>query len=566
MDLVINNIQFLNLYTGEMYPAEIGISCGRVVAVATPGELETSAERYHNGEGHIAVPGFIDTHVHIESSLMEPRNFCRTVLPHGTTTVMADPHEIANVMGMEGIRYMLNQSTGLPMDIRILAPSCVPSVVGLETSKATFDAPEIEQMLREENVVGLGEVMDYPGVIKGEGRMMRILEVARRSGKFIQGHAPGVLGRDLDAYMAAGCESDHETHDIHEGIEKLRAGCTLECRYGSACFDLEVLAQSLAQLGYPENATICTDDRDCADLLHYGHIDAALRAIITGGMDPLVAIKMCTLQAARLARLYDRGVIKPGLRADIVLLDNMEQPMVCEVFVEGQLVARNGRLTVDVPKPSPSCPNTILIDRPIIEANFLIKATGDTTRLNVISVQDENVFLTKCEVFSFPSEGGYCRINEQDGFATLAVFERHGVNGNRSLAPVKGCGLRYGAVATTVSHDSHNLFVVGKSHSDMALAAQKVCEMGGGLCCVLDGKVLAKLELPVAGLMSLEEAPVIIEKMEKLQSVLRKMGIGGNAPLIALGSYCLAVIPEVRISDIGLIDTVAQTVLPLYAD
>ncbi len=566
-DLILKNTQYVNLFTKEIYPADIGIRDGKIAYITQPGDMPLQGENCHDGHGMYALPGLIDTHVHIESSLMGPQGFCQAVLPHGTTTVLADPHEIANVMGLEGIRYMLDQCKSLPMDIFLLAPSCVPSVVGLETSKTIFDANEIEQMLRNDRVIGLGEVMDYPGVLKKDGRMMRILDVARRSGKFIQGHAPGLRGQELADYLSAGVESDHETHDAGEALEKLRAGMVLECRNASNCHDVEMIAQVIVRCGYPERVTLCTDDCEPEDLLKKGHMDEAVRAAIRGGMDPIEALKIATYNAAHLARLHDRGMLYPGYRADIVLLEDLLSLNVKEVFVCGKLVASNGHILEQQYPSNSVLPNTMELGAPLTLADFQIHVPGKTeAHLHTICYDLSDRFVTKLGEHLFPVQDGVVQVSEEPGFATFAVLERHGVNGNRSIAPVYGLGWRGGAVATTVSHDSHNLFVLGGSAEDMLLAAKTVAECGGGVCCVRNGQILTLLELPIAGLMSQEPLEALAQKSRNLQDTLREMGIVGDAPLMILGSFALAVIPEVRLTDVGLVDTVHQKKIPLFIE
>ncbi|MCI8492600.1 adenine deaminase [Anaerotruncus sp.] len=566
-DLILTNLQYVNLFTKEIYPAEIAILNGKIARITQPGEPPLTGENHYDAQGKFALPGLIDTHLHIESSLMGPKGFCGTVLPHGTTTVFADPHEIANVMGLDGMRYMLRESEGLPMEILFLAPSCVPSVVGLETSQTIFDAPEIANLLSEKRMAGLGEVMDYPGVIKRDSRMQRILAAARASGKFIQGHAPGLRGQQLADYLAAGVESDHETHAPDEALEKLRAGMVLECRNASNCRDLEALAPVIIRLGYPENVTFCTDDCAPGDLLKNGHMDYAVRTAIRAGLDPIEAFKIATVNAARLGRLHDRGSLRPGYRADILLLHDLESVSVDEVFTNGKLAARGGCLCEPLPQTTSLPENTVKLQKPITQADFCIRAEGKThVRLHTICYDLDDRFVTKLGTRLFPVEDGSAQVGQQPDFALFAVLERHGINGNRAIAPVRGVGLKEGAVATTISHDSHNLFVLGRTPEEMLLAAQTVVNAKGGVCCVRGGQVTELLELPIAGLMSDAPAELLAQKSEQLQNTLREMGILGDAPLMILGSFALAVIPEVRLTDVGLVDTVNQKKIPLFVE
>lgn len=567
-DLVIRNIQLINVMTEEIYPAEIGIKDGMIVHVTQPEEAGIEGLTYFDGGGKFAVPGLIDTHVHIESSMMTPANFAQTVLPHGTTTVLADPHELCNVLGTEGMDYFLAASEGLPLHVMALVPSCVPSVAGLETSKEPFDAEKIGAMLAHPRVVGLAEVMDYPGVIHQSPRMTEILEEAHRRGKLIQGHCPDLAGRELSAYLTAGCESDHETRTFDEAVHKLRAGMTLECRQASNCRDMPVLAKALKHLNYPSHTTICTDDREPDNLLTEGHIDYAIRVGIEQGIPPVKAIQMATINAANFARLHDRGAIMAGRLADIILLDDLDQFCVTDVFVGGSLVAQNGAMTVSIaPRTHPAeTRNTITLSKPIRKEDFLIGADGNSVRLNTIYFNPQDTFLTKLQAFDFPVKDGFASILDQDDFCSATVFERHGVNGNIASAPLHHLGLTKGAVACTVAHDCHNLFVIGKNADDMLLAAQTIVECGGGFACVIDGEVRALVELPIAGLMSTEPAIVLQEKVENLKAVLRDMGLSCPSPVNLLTAFCLAVIPEVRLTDMGLVDAIHQTIVPVQAE
>lgn len=559
-DFVIQNTTYVNLFTRETYRAHIAITGDRVAHVTQPGEPAPEGRKLYDAMGKYALPGLIDTHVHIESSLAEPRQFAAAVVPHGTTTVLADPHEIANVMGLEGVRYMLESTKGLPLRVLVLAPSCVPSVPGLETSRAEFDSFAISRMLAEERVAGLGEVMDYCGVVNGAKRMAQILDVSRKSGKLIQGHAPGLSGEALSRYLACGVESDHETHTAREAVEKLRAGMVLECRYASNCHDLNQLAEVIRRFDYPENVTFCTDDTEPRDLLEKGHLDEMVRVAVTLGMDPIETIKIATVNAARFARLHDRGSLRPGNLADILLVENLEDFHVDEVFSGGVLVSRGGKLLPGAILEGGAVEhkNTVILTRPPMREDFLIAEEGERVLLHTICYDEENKFVTKMEACAFDVAGGYARINALPGFATFAVFERHGVNGNRSVAPVRGLGIQKGAVATTVSHDSHNLFVVGKDAEDMRLAAQTLADCGGGVACVENGEVVCLLELPIAGLMSPCGLERLAELTERLRGTLAAFGIPGESPYMTLASFALTVIPEVRLTDRGLVDTINQ--------
>lgn len=564
-DKIIDNIQCVNLFTKEIYPAQIGIRGERIAHVTQPGQAPICGTDVYDGNGKFALPGLIDTHLHLESSMVGPRRFCDAVVPHGTTTICADPHEIANVMGLDGISFMLDESRDLPLRVMILAPSCVPSVPGVETSRTKFDSFVIARMLANERVVGLGEVMDYTGVICGERRMRQILDVSRKSGKFIQGHAPEVSGESLSKYLAAGCCSDHETHSAREALEKLRAGMVLECRCASNCPDLDALAETIIRCGYPENVTFCTDDTEPADLVENGHMDKVIRRAVRLGMDPLEAVKIATVNAARLTRLYDRGSLKPGNFADIILVENLKEFRVDEVFCGGVLTACGGKMLKPcvAEKTDIVYRNTVYLTKPVRLEDFRIYAKGEQAVLNVIRYQKEDCFVTTLDTESFKIEDGFAQVNNRDDFCTFTVFERHGVNGNHASAPVHGLGLKCGAVATTVSHDCHNLFIAGKNEDDMLLAANTLSECGGGVVCVQDGRIRCLLRLPVAGLMADRPLEELAGEMSRLTAHLRAMGLPGPSPYMMLTSFALAVIPQVRLTDCGLVNTLEQKILPV---
>lgn len=567
-DLVLENVQYINLETKETYPAQIGIVEGYIAFVTPPDYAERlEGEARYNGQGRFAIPGLIDTHVHMESSMLTPANFARQVLPHGTTTVLADPHEICNVMGLDGMRFCLEASRGLPLDVFFAAPSCVPSVPGVETSHTAFGVEEVAAMLDMERVIALGEVMDFMGVINQSPRMMEVTKAARDRGMLIQGHLAENTPQELAAYLAAGCCSDHEARGMEEAITKLRAGLWLECRYSANCHNMPVLARALIQCGYPQNATACTDDREPDDLVDEGHIDEVLRQAIAAGMPPLEAIRLATRNAARFLGLWDRGLLLPGRRADILLVEDPAQFRVDEVFVLGRLWAKAGKLMQEMPAlPSADmAQNTMLLQQPPRRQNFLIPANSGAAsiKLHYIHYNPEDPFLTKLAAANFPVEDGHAAVRAEDGFVTMCVFERHGVNGNIGIAPVGNLGMTHGAVAGTVSHDCHNLFVIGTNPDDMLLAAQTLIKSGGGFACVAGGEVLARLELPICGLMSPKTAVELQPEVAALKKNLAGFGIRAHSALNLLTAFSLAVIPEIRLTDCGLVDTRTQQIIPL---
>lgn len=566
LDLVIKNVQLVNVFTKEIYPADIGIAEGYIAHVTQPGEEGLSGEKEYDAQGKYAVPGLIDTHIHIESTMMNPTNFAKAVLPHGTTTVVTDPHELANVLGLEGVRYILEASAHLPLRLYVLAPSCVPSALGVETSGAAFNAPEIATMLEWERVIGLAEVMDFPGVISQSERMNKILEVAREKGGFLQGHVPFLTGRGLSAYQCSGVNSDHETVDTQEAIYKLRAGMVLECRESSIAQNIKALAPALKACNYPPNATLCTDDREPDDLLREGHLDHVIRRAVQEGVPVLEAIRMCTYNAAQLTKLHDHGALAAGHVADIVLVEDLTAFKVNEVFIGGKLVAKDGKMVVELTAPAHPVEsrNTILLAKEPSAATFQIEVgSKEKAEVNVIAYDSQNPLLTKLAKMELPVKEGKIDISQNPELCYISILERHGKNGNISVGLVRGLGITQGAIASTVSHDCHNLTVVGRDPEDMALAAQELAKCGGGIICVAEGKVLAKVELPIAGLMSPKGVEELAQETAHLKETIKSLGLRGEYPLLRVATFALAVIPEVKMTDQGLVDVLTQKFIPI---
>ncbi|MCT4596541.1 MAG: adenine deaminase [Vallitalea sp.] len=563
-DLVIQNIKLVNLFTKEIYDSEIGIKTGVISHVSHPTDEPLEGYKYYDGKGKYAIPGLIDTHIHIESTMMTPSNLSNAIVPRGTTTLACDPHEIANVMGVEGVQYMLESSEGLPLDVRVLAPSCVPAVPGLETAGADLYAKDIEVMLGWERVQGLGEIMDFEGLFSGHDRVKDIVDVGKKKDVFIQGHAPSMIGRRLSAYLNSGVESDHETSFKWEAEYKIRAGMVLECRESSIVHDMPTLVPVLKKFGYPENTTICTDDREPDDLLREGHIDHVIRTGIREGADPIELVKMATLNAAKLLRLQDRGVLMPGKRADLVLLNDLVEFEIDEVFVQGEMVSRKGSMI----KRSESMvhpveiKNTVKINRPIDEDLFKIEANGKTAVVNVIAFNPEKHIVTERQEEELPIINGSIDISNHKDLCTLAVIERHGRTDNISIAFVKNFGIEHGAVASTVAHDSHNLVVIGKNLKDMVIAANEVIEANGGIICVENGKRTGGVELPIAGLISPKPIKELAVDTHGLKNAIMHLGINTVSPIIQVAAFALPVVPEIRLTDKGLVDVHKQEFIP----
>lgn len=558
LDLVIRGGQLLNVYTGEVYPADIGIYGDRVALVDRNGELGISAAHELDARGMIAIPGLIDTHVHIESTMVTPPNFARGVLPFGTTTVVIDPHEIGNVGGRAGVEYMLKASEGLPLRVYITVPSCVPAVRGRETAGAEFGAAEVAEMLAWPRVVGVAELMDYPGIVRQEPRMAAIAEAGLAAGKALEGHAPLLAGRELAAYLAAGVDSDHESRGWQEMVEKLRLGMWVYCRENTFRRTAEYLARALREIPQPWNVAVCTDDIDPADLLERGHMDRGLRVLIEHGVDPALAIRFATLNGAQRYGLRDLGAIAPGKLADIVLVESLRDLGARVVLAGGQVVARDGALVADFADPAtPPLANSVHI-QPLSAEQFELNRPGAEGPTTVRVIEIDPIRTTRLGEATLVFRDGRLALPLPEGLLLLSVVPRHGQAHPPTLALLRGLGLREGALATTVAHDSHNLIVAGRTPSDMLAAAQAVAEIGGGAALVHGGQVLATVRLPVAGLMSAEPVEVVAAEVRAFNARARELGLGGSSPVLAISSLALPVAPFIRITDLGVVDVLTQ--------
>ncbi len=567
-DLAIVEAHLVNVLTGEIYPADVGIYRDRITYVGPAGRIEIHARAVIQGAGRFLAPGLIDAHVHIESSMLTPPNFAEAVLPRGTTTVVIDPHEIANVLGMDGVRYMLEASEGLPLKVFVLAPSCVPAVPGLETSGAAFEAKEISEILSWPRVIGLAEVMDYPGVVAGSPRMMKILEAAAGKEALICGHCPGLRGAGLQAYLAAGPDSDHEVLDEEEMLEKLRAGMTIEAHESFHSQNIVPLVHALSKLPLlPPNVTFCIDDLPAVSLVKDGHLDLVLRHAVQAGLPPAVALRIATFQAAARCRLPDLGVIAPGKTADLVLFDDLVNFNVGLVVSSGKVVAKDGKMLVAIKDPDNSGKyrHTVTIPEILTAATFEILVAGKKPRVRVVEIAG-STSLTELIEMDLPVEGGQLDWRYDPDLCLVGVFERHGRGGHHALGLIKGFGLTAGAIASTVAHDSHNLIVIGRDPADMAEAARVLIGTDGGMVCVLAGNILGLVELPLAGLLSLEKSTLLAQKLTVLRQAITALGVRGKDPLMTITELALPVIPKVRFTDLGLVDVLNQELIPFWCE
>ena len=536
--LVIKNANVVNVFTEEITRGDVAIQNGIILGVGSyKGETEIDAE------GAFLCPGLIDGHVHIESSMAHPSRFADCVLQQGTTTLIADPHEIANVCGVEGIRYMLDQTEWLPLNVYLMIPSCVPAT-RFETSGAKLVARDMEQFLSHPRVLGLGEVMDAPAVTSGDGEMLDKLQLF--AGRPIDGHAPLLLGDALNAYCVAGPQTDHECAHFEEVKEKLAAGMFIHLRLGSACRGVEEIMRSIAQSGLPTNRMLfCTDDKHLENIREEGHINYILRRAVANGIPAMQAVQMGTINAARTYGLSRVGAIAPGYRADLVLFDNLTDFNAKLVITGGKVFTREEDKHI---RPDPVIYNSVhlaarkpdCLDLPV---------SGDMPIINAV----HNELLTVLTRETVASRDGL--FAPGGGLLKLAVLERHHNSGRVGLGIMRGFQLKDGAVATTVGHDSHNLVVAGDNDADMLLAIDLLVECGGGYVVVSRGEMLARLPLPVAGLMSDAPLDTIIEAQQALLDALRSIGsFKGSDPFIWLSFVALPVIPEVRLTDMGVFD------------
>ena len=535
-DLVLKNATYVNVFSNELCTDDIAIVEGVIVGLGNySGKSEVDMT------GKIVCPGFIDAHIHMESSLVSPKEFVSATMPHGTTTVITDPHEIANVMGTDGIEYMMQATENLPVDVLFMLPSCVPAT-SLDESGAILDYRAIESFYGSPRVLGLAEMMNYQGVVDGDEDVLKKLTAANMRKTKIDGHAPGLQGNNLNAYIASGVGSDHECSDLQEAMEKLKRGQYIMIREGTAAHNLEALSPLL--LGKcADRCMLCTDDKHPSDLLEKGHIDYIIKKAVSLGADPIAAVKAASFNAAQYFQLHDRGAIAPGYVGDFVVIDSLESFKVEKVFKRGELMydgkMRDFPTPVIEPRLLKRAHNSFNVSR-LTESDFAADKP-----LGVIGLVAGEIVTNDCDLAE--------RIDIEKDILKIAVIERHNNTHHIGIGFIQGYGLKHGAVATSISHDSHNIIVVGTSNKEIESAANKVVELNGGIVVTSNGEVVGKVALPIAGIMSDDTLENVNRELENAKIRAFELGVSKNIdPFMTLSFMSLPVIPTLRLTTHGI--------------
>lgn len=552
-DLVIKNAQVVNVLSEEIYEADIAIKDGLIAGIGS----DYKGKQEINAKGKYVCPSFIDGHVHLESSMLMPSEFAKMVVPSGTTTVVADPHEISNVIGLHGISFMREASKDLPLDVYMTLPSCVPATP-YETSGFELNSYDLSLLIESPWVLGIAEMMNFPGVINLDKEVISKIKLGLEKRKRIDGHAPYLSGKDLCAYVAAGISSDHECTIPSEAIEKLRLGMYLMIREGSAAKDLDALIPVLKE--FPTRKCIfVTDDRYPSALKE--HINMMVRRAVEQGVSPIKAIQMASINTAEYFGLKNLGAIAPGYKADMLILDNLKDFKPETVIKNGQITAQNGKMITETElKVLSSLRGTVNI-RWLDKEDLRIKAKSN--KVKAIEVTDGQL-VTKCVEANINVKDGYALSNIEEDTLKILVIERHKASGNIGKGFVKGFGLKEGAIASTIAHDSHNMIVIGTNDDDMFKAIKELVKSQGGKVIVKNGEVVAKLELPIAGLMSEEPAETVIQKSEKLKKGEELIGCKLHEPFMTMAFLSLSVIPEIKLTDKGLMDVLNNEFTKLF--
>ena len=555
-DTVIKGGKVVDVYSGTIKEADVAIVDSYIAGI---GEYDGREIIY--AKDKYIVPGFIDSHIHIESSYVTPEEISRMLVPHGTTTIIADPHEIANVCGVDGINYMLEGAKNAPLDIKFLLPSCVPSTP-FEHAGAVIDAETMKGSLENSNILGIGEFMNYQGVIDCYDDVIAKLAVAMESGKFIDGHAPSILGMDLNAYAVMNIISDHECSTVEEMNERIAAGMYVALREGSASKNLRQLLKGVTDFN-SRRCVLCSDDRQPKTIFEKGHMENHLQICREEGIDEITALRMATLNTVECYGLNDRGAIAPGKRADIVVVEDLDKFEAKQVFIKGELVAENGRYLKKVKRiDSVKVRNTFNVKDFSINK---LKMNLSNDKVNVIEIIPGSLLTKKVKKEIRINFGGEFIYNPKDDIAKMAVVERHKGTGNVACGLITGYGIKKGAIATSVSHDSHNIICVGVNNEDMAFAIETLIKQNGGMVAVNEGKILENMPLPIAGIMSDQSGEWVEKKLKALHdAAIDKLGVNKEIdPIMTLSFMALPVIPEVKLTDMGLFDVNKYEFIPI---
>lgn len=552
--LVLKNAKIVNVFTNEIIEDDVAIADGTIVGIG-----DYRGDEEIDLEGKYLAPGFIDSHVHIESSMSSPSQFAKVVVPRGVTTVIADPHEIGNVKGLEGIEYIIKESQNLPLDVKVMLPSCVPSTK-FENAGATLLAEDLETLKDREEVLGLGEVMSYPDVIAGDDDIIDKLVMFKDS--VIDGHGPVIKGKDLNAYKIAGIDTEHECSTIEEVIDRVRLGMYILVREGSAAKDLRNIIEAVNKDNL-RRFLFCTDDKHPEDLITEGSIDFNIKLAIRADINPIDAIKMATLNSAECYGLKDKGAIAPGYRADLVVIDDLEDFNVLEVFKDGKLVGKNKKALFEAQEYLPENMTNSVNLKGIEEEDIQIEFEEDEARVITVGAGS---LVTEKNIRKVHVKDGKFAFSD-DGILKLIVAERHKATGNIGVGLIENIGLKDGAIGTTVGHDSHNLIVVGDSDRDIVLAAKELEKIGGGLVIVEDGKVLKTLPLEIGGIMTSQSIDKTIEELKEMIDIsYDRLGVNKDIdPFMTLSFMALPVIPSIKLTDMGLFDVDRFEFTPIEA-
>ena len=548
-DLLFTNARIVNTFVGDIERGNVAICGDRIAGV---GDYQKGKEVI-DLKGSYLAPGLIDGHTHIESSMLHPAQYAQAVIPRGTLAVVTDLHEVSNVCGLDGMKFVMRWAEKLPLDMFFMAPSCVPAT-SLETSGAKIGAEDVKMTLKWQNVIGLGEMMNFPGVVACDEEVLSKILAAQ--GKVVDGHAPGLGGRELNAYMAAGIYSDHESIAFEEGRDKLRRGMYLMIREGSSEKNLDTLLPLVTDDTY-KRCFFVVDDRSCFDLLNEGDIDAVVRKAIYRGLEPVRALQMATINAAEYFRLYRRGAIAPGYVANLITITDLPRLEIDMVFYNGQLVARNGSCLFSVPEAAAELTDTVHI-KPVDADALTLAVKGEAHP--VIEIVPGQI-VTRKRMEKVKVENGIVEPDVNEDILKLVVVERHKASGNIGVGLVKGFGLKRGALASSVAHDSHNIIIVGTNDADIMAAITEVERLQGGLVVCAQGKVLAALPLPIAGLLSPQPLKVVVSEFERVEKAALSLGDVPPSPFAILSFLALPVIPELRLTDLGLVDVVTFKLL-----